>query len=532
MLKTFATRLASLIFAVASVTSAQSAAPKKDIPTIAKAAKGAIVTIVIGDDDKPIAGGTGFLVKADGAIVTNYHVIATGNVGVVKFADGTVLPVDGVLAADKYHDLAILKIHGKKFQTLTLGNSDQIQVGEEVVTIGNPLGLELTVSNGIVSGIRTDEQNADKVLQITAPISHGSSGGPLFNMFGEVVGINAMFLEGGESLNFAIPINDAKNLLQDQSAQLRPLPNERDTDTPKPEPPKPDASTALPPDAAPSREKESDAAQLYKALNEASKSDDNRAHAYYVRAHQHDIFTIEHDGRQLAATCRERLTWSDGISEPGRAIQYGCMYLKAGQHIRPEQIWRNGKELRFEPLAPLVGDENTIQVADVFDIIAEAPIGSPLRKPSAKTGPEILKTLHWIQNTLSDGGGLTLHGEKRREEILLPDVNGCQVTFVYSIKENWRTTSEIRYQANLGDLDPASLTVADGLHDAIGPVSHVAMVTTDNVPAVHQTLAMDWQPVDAASAHLDFDLGSPYAARFAKALRQAITLCGGRPSSF
>jgi serine protease Do len=97
--------------------------------------------------------GTGFLVRPDGAIMTNYHVIAEGNVAVVKFADGTILPVDGVLATDKFHDLAIIKIHGKTFQTLTLGDSDQIQVGEEVVAIGNPLGLELTVSNGIISGI-------------------------------------------------------------------------------------------------------------------------------------------------------------------------------------------------------------------------------------------------------------------------------------------------------------------------------------------------------------------------------------------
>jgi S1-C subfamily serine protease len=95
-----------------------------------------------------------------------------------------------------------------------------------VVAIGNRLGLELTVSNGIVSGIRSDEKQEGKLLQITAPISHGSSGGPLFNMFGEVTGINAMFLQGGESLNFAIPVNDAKNLLQNQSAQLEQLPNE------------------------------------------------------------------------------------------------------------------------------------------------------------------------------------------------------------------------------------------------------------------------------------------------------------------
>ena len=217
-------RLLLLIFVVANATPGQSAPTKKDIPTIAKSSKGAIVTIITAANDKPIAQGTGFLVSADGVIMTNYHVIAKGNVAAVKFADGTTLPVDGVLATDKFHDLAILKIHGNAFPTLTLDNSDQVEVGEEVVAIGNPLGLELTVSNGIISGIRSDERENDKLLQITAPISLGSSGGPLFNMFGKVVGINAMYLEGGESLNFAIPVNDAKRLLQNQSAQPQQLP--------------------------------------------------------------------------------------------------------------------------------------------------------------------------------------------------------------------------------------------------------------------------------------------------------------------
>jgi hypothetical protein len=184
------------------------------------------------NDDKPIATGTGFLVRQDGVIVTNYHVIETGNVAVVKFSDGTALPVDGVLASDKLRDLAIIKIHGKNFRTLTLGNSDRVQIGEEVVAIGNPLGLELTVSNGILSGVRTVEKVGGKFLQITAPISHGSSGGPLFNMAGEVVGITSMYFEGGENLNFAIPVNDAKRLLLNRSAALSKLPNEPEEATP------------------------------------------------------------------------------------------------------------------------------------------------------------------------------------------------------------------------------------------------------------------------------------------------------------
>ena len=214
-------------------TVTQRAPSRKDIPSIAKAANGAIVTIVTAVDDKPIALGTGFIVSADGVILTNYHVIKTGNVAAVKFSDGTALAVDGLLAADKNRDLAVIKIHGKTFRTLILGNSDQIQIGEDVVAIGNPLGLELTVSNGILSGVRSDEKEGGKFLQTTAPISHGSSGGPLFNMRGQVIGINSMYYEGGENLNFAIPVNDAKHLLRRQSAKLQGLPNEPDLNAPK-----------------------------------------------------------------------------------------------------------------------------------------------------------------------------------------------------------------------------------------------------------------------------------------------------------
>jgi len=143
--------------------------------------------------------------------VTNYHVIKDGTSALVKLPNGSFFVVDGVLASDKDRDVAIIKVHGNDFRTLILGDSSRLQVGEEVVAIGNPLSLESTVSNGIVSGIRSDEGR--RILQITTPISHGSSGGPLFNMFGQVVGITSAALVGGENLNFAVPINDVKKLL-------------------------------------------------------------------------------------------------------------------------------------------------------------------------------------------------------------------------------------------------------------------------------------------------------------------------------
>jgi S1-C subfamily serine protease len=156
-----------------------------------------------------------------------------------------------VLASDKDRDVAIIKAdgkdvwwnpdndwskgkikaHGFHFRPLRLGDSDRLQVGEEVVAIGNPLSLESTVSSGIVSAIRPTEVQGHKFLQITAPISPGSSGGPLFNMAGEVVGITTSRMKEGQNLNFAIPINDVKPLVR-ASLSSKPsfLP-----DTPEPE---------------------------------------------------------------------------------------------------------------------------------------------------------------------------------------------------------------------------------------------------------------------------------------------------------
>lgn len=229
----FAVKLLSVIFIFAGVIAAQSAPPRKGIPTIAKDANGVIVSIITSDKDgNPVAQGSGFLVSKDGRIVTNYHVIKNGSSAIVKLPDGAFYVVDGVLAFDKGRDIAVIKAHGENFRTVTLGNSDRLQVGEEIVAIGTPLSLESTVSSGIISGIRTIEEEGGKFLQITAPISPGSSGGPLFNMAGEVVGITTLYIKNGENLNFAIPINDAKRLLLSNS-KVQNFPNETEVIKPQ-----------------------------------------------------------------------------------------------------------------------------------------------------------------------------------------------------------------------------------------------------------------------------------------------------------
>lgn len=220
-------KLLSLILLVPVVVAAQTSAPPRGIPAIAKAANGSVVSIVMSNHEgEPISQGSGFFVSDDGLIVTNYHVISEGSSAVAKLPNGSLYVVDGVVAFDRARDVAVIKAHGQNFRKLTLANSDRVQVGEEVVAIGNPLSLDSTVSNGIVSGVRPGSNDGGRLLQITAPISTGSSGGPLFNMAGGVIGITTMYLKGGENLNFAIPINDAKPLLGSNTANLKAFPDE------------------------------------------------------------------------------------------------------------------------------------------------------------------------------------------------------------------------------------------------------------------------------------------------------------------
>jgi hypothetical protein len=227
------TRYITAVLLLVAAMSAQNAPSTNkgrhlDIPAISREAHGAVVSIIMSDKEgHPLAQGSGFVISKDGRIVTNYHVIKSGCSAIMKLPNGAFFAVDGVLAFDKHRDVAIIKAHGNDFRALTLGDSARLQVGQQVIAIGSPLSLESTVSNGIISAIRTVEEEGGKFVQITAPISPGSSGGPLFNMAGEVVGITTAGLVGGENLNFAIPINDARPLLTLPVSQaLLALPNE------------------------------------------------------------------------------------------------------------------------------------------------------------------------------------------------------------------------------------------------------------------------------------------------------------------
>jgi hypothetical protein len=171
--------------------------------------KAAIVRIEVGTDRV----GTGFVIDRDGAIATNLHVVVGASDIKVRTLDGTMLTVPRVLALDPDHDLAIIDVDPRQpLPMLPLGDSDKVSVGDPVFAIGNPLGvLDYTLSDGLISSVRPVNENLT-FLQISAPISQGSSGGPLFNSSGEVIGVATAILNEGQNLNIGVPSNYVRQL--------------------------------------------------------------------------------------------------------------------------------------------------------------------------------------------------------------------------------------------------------------------------------------------------------------------------------
>jgi len=211
---------------VAVVTCLAAAQKAPDVADVVKRSSDAVVLIVISNSSgQETKLGSGFIVSADGEIVTNYHVIKDAHSAVVKLSNGAFFPVTGVLASDADKDLAVVKVQGKNLPFLSLGDLDKVQVGEHVVAIGSPLFEELqgTVSDGIVSAIR--DVSGKKWIQTTAPVSHGNSGGPLLDMNNEVVGVITLGLnpELGQNLNFAVPCDKVASILISARQQSKPL---------------------------------------------------------------------------------------------------------------------------------------------------------------------------------------------------------------------------------------------------------------------------------------------------------------------
>lgn len=165
--------------------------------------------------------GTGIVVDSNGYILTNSHVISDGQAKSVNVLFNGGSSIDGnVIWYDSQLDLAIVKVNKEGLTPAELGNSDKVSIGDIAVAIGNPLGLDLqrTVTQGIISGldrtIKTEQATMTGLIQTDASINSGNSGGPLLNESGQVVGINTAKTSEGESLGFAIPINQAKKIIE------------------------------------------------------------------------------------------------------------------------------------------------------------------------------------------------------------------------------------------------------------------------------------------------------------------------------
>ena len=179
-----------------------------------------VMIITLDSNNQPLSIGSGFYISTDGKIATNYHVIEGAASAIVKeVGSDEKISVDSIIQMRAEHDLAIIKIK-RTTNPVVVGKDETLLVGERVVAIGNPEGLEGTVSEGIVSGFRSVTEDF-RIIQITAPISQGSSGGPLFNSKGEVIGIATASIVSGQNLNFAIPISTLNNLSSQKILNLK-----------------------------------------------------------------------------------------------------------------------------------------------------------------------------------------------------------------------------------------------------------------------------------------------------------------------
>ncbi len=180
---------------------------------VSKIASPAVVYIEIYNKlGKAMGSGSGFIIDNSGLVVTNYHVIDGAHKAVVKLVDGRVFDVKNVLQSNKARDIAILKIDGKDLPIVLLGDSDKVDNGEKILTIGSPIGLENTISDGLISN-KNRVLDKQRYFQISAPISPGSSGGALLNLKAEVIGITTAIFVEGQNLNLAIPINEVKSYI-------------------------------------------------------------------------------------------------------------------------------------------------------------------------------------------------------------------------------------------------------------------------------------------------------------------------------
>lgn len=180
---------------------------------IAALASPGVVTIEMTISSTQQSQGSGFYVRP-AIVATNYHVVEGATTGVIRHhTEGAVARVDEVVAYDEEWDVALLSVahSAVKYSVLSLGHVADVAVGDQAFVMGSPHGFEATFSQGIVSSLRGSSPH--RVIQLTTPISQGSSGGPVLNEHGQVIGLATGTVEDGQNLNFAVPVTVLRGLL-------------------------------------------------------------------------------------------------------------------------------------------------------------------------------------------------------------------------------------------------------------------------------------------------------------------------------
>src|SRR3974390_2064313 len=163
--------------------------------------------------------GSGFVITPDGYVLTNNHVVQGAGAVEVLFADGSTAPAD-IVGGDADTDTALVRVHGGQLSPVQLGDSDGLRVGQLVVAMGNPFGLQATVTTGVVSALRrtlraTTGRLIEDIIQTDAALNPGNSGGALLDSKARVIGVNTAIIAGANATGFAVPINTAKRVIPD-----------------------------------------------------------------------------------------------------------------------------------------------------------------------------------------------------------------------------------------------------------------------------------------------------------------------------
>jgi len=207
-----------LLISLTSIVTFAEAISKQDLAKIAL--DSTVIVVINGESEKPIQFGSGFIIDG-GKVVTNHHVVSGGYSGYIQTNNtSTKYKIMGILASDKVNDLVILEVQEHNIPSLPISDSENLTTGDSIYVAGSPLGYSGTFSEGIISSIRKTEVGT--IYQITAPISKGSSGGPVLNNEGVVIGISTATLSEGQNINFASPSFYIKPLIE-SSTLLKPF---------------------------------------------------------------------------------------------------------------------------------------------------------------------------------------------------------------------------------------------------------------------------------------------------------------------